>query len=132
MPLKLLLKPHDRVIIDGAVVSNGGSATELIIENKVPILRQKYILSEKDANSPCRRIYFVVQLMYIDEKNLSLHHKTYWKLIQDFIQAVPSALPTVEQISNHILGGQYYQALKLARNLIDYEEEIITRVQEFA
>ena len=120
------------MIIGGAVVTNGNSKSELLVENNVPILRQKDIMNEKDANSPTRRIYFVIQLMYIDEKNLALHHKNYWKLVQDFIQAVPTALPTVDQISNNILGGQYYHALKLARNLIDYEEEIITRVQEFA
>ena len=120
------------MIIGGAVVTNGGFKSEILIENNVPILRQKDIMNEKDANSPTRRIYFVIQLMYIDEQNLALHHKNYWKLVQDFIQAAPTTLPIVDQINNNILGGQYYQALKLAKNLIDYEEEIITRVQEFA
>ena len=132
MALKITLKPHEKMIIGGAVVTNGNSKSELLVENNVPILRQKDIMNEKDANSPTRRIYFVIQLMYIDEKNLPLHHKNYWKLVQDFIQAAPTTLPIVDQISNSILGGQYYQALKLARKLIDYEEEIITRVQEFA
>jgi flagellar protein FlbT len=132
MALKITLKPHEKMIIGGAVVASGNAKSELTIENNVPILRQKDIMNEKDANSPTRRIYFVIQLMYIDEQNLALHHKNYWKLVQDFIQAAPTTLPIVDQISNNILGGQYYQALKLARNLIDYEEEIITRVQEFA
>jgi flagellar biosynthesis regulator FlbT len=33
------------------------------------------------------------------------------------------------QISEEILGGRYYQALKLAQKLIDYEQEVINRVQ---
>ena len=132
MALKITLKPHEKMIIGGAVVTSGNCKSELLVENNVPILRQKDIMSERDANSPTRRIYFVIQLMYIDEKNLPLHHKNYWKLVQDFIQAAPTTLPIVDQISNSILGGQYYQALKVARKLIDYEEEIITRVQEFA
>ena len=132
MALKITLKPHEKMIIGGAVVTNGSSKSEFLIDNNVTILRQKDIMNEKDANSPTRRIYFVIQLMYIDDKNLAQHHKNYWKLVQDVIEAAPSALPVVENISNHILGGQYYQALKLARNLIDYEEEIITRVQEFS
>ena len=120
------------MIIGGAVVTNGSNRCELCIENSVPILRQKDIMNEKEAKSPARRIYFVIQLMYIDDKNLALHHKTYWKLVQEFIQAAPAMLAIVDQISNKILGGQYYQALKLARNLIDYEKEVITLVQEFA
>ena len=61
MPLKISLKPHERMIIGGAVVTNGDSRTEFRIENKVPLLRQKDIMSEQEANSHCRRIYFIQQ-----------------------------------------------------------------------
>ena len=132
MALKITLKPYEKMIIGGAVLTNSNCKCNLVIENNVPILRQKDIMNEKQANSPTRRIYFAIQLMYIDEKNLALHHKTYWKLVQDFIKAAPAMLPIVDQISNKILGGQYYHALKLARNLIDYEKEVIDLVQEFA
>ena len=132
MALKITLKPKEKMIIDGAVVTNGSNRCDLYIENSVPILRQKDILSEKEANSPSRRIYFAIQLMYIDEVNLELHHKTYWQLVHDLIEAVPSALSVIDAISDHILKGQYYQALKEAKNLIDYEEEVIGRVQQFA
>ena len=132
MALKISLKPHERMIIDGAVVSNGTVKCELIIENNVPILRQKDIMSEKEANSPARRIYFAIQLMYIDEENLAVYHKNYWKLVKDFIQAAPRVLPVVDEISHHILKGQYYQALKLAKNLIAYEREAIQHAFETA
>ena len=132
MALKITLKPHEKMIIDGAVVTNGANRCELYIENSVPILRQKDILSEKEADSPARRIYFAIQLMYIDRANLELHHKTYWRLVQDLIQAAPSTLPVIDAISDNILKGQHYRALKGARNLIDYEKEVVTRVQEFA
>jgi flagellar protein FlbT len=45
------------------------------------LLREKNILKEEEANTPGRRIYFVIQLMYIDEENLTTHHKTYWELV---------------------------------------------------
>ncbi len=131
MALKITLKPGERMIIDGAVITNGSNKCDLLIENNVPILRQKDIMSESTADSPARRIYFAIQLMYIDEENLALYHKNYWKLVQDFIEAVPSALPLIDDISDRILKSQYYQALKLSKNLIEYEKEIIIRVQEF-
>ncbi|MCP4374071.1 MAG: flagellar protein FlbT, partial [Deltaproteobacteria bacterium] len=40
MALKITLKPNERMIIDGAVITNGSTVTDFIIENKVPILRQ--------------------------------------------------------------------------------------------
>ena len=128
MPLKITLKPHERMIVGGAVISNGNTRCDLLIENEVPVLRQKDILREKDADSPCRKIYFTIQLMYIDEENLTEHHNTYWKLVQDTIKAAPSMLVLIDQISDHILNSEYYQALRLARKLIDYEQEIIDHV----
>ena len=128
MPLKITLKSNERMIVGGAVITNGNTRCNLLIENKVSILRQKDIMSEKDADSPCRKIYFTIQLMYIDEENLIEHHNTYWKLVQDIVKAAPSMLALIDQISEHILNNKYYQALKLARKLIDYEQEVIDRV----
>ena len=83
MALKITLKPNERMIIGGAVLANGNSKEcNLLIENNVPILREKDILSEKDADKLCSQIYFTIQLMYIDEKNLLLlKQETNGKLI---------------------------------------------------
>ena len=117
------------MIIGGAVVTNGDSRTQLIIENKVPLLREKDILSEQEANSPARRIYFVIQLMYVDEENLMTHHQLYWNLVEALVQAAPSVVNLVDQISEHILFGRYYQALKIAKQLIEYEEEVMNATE---
>jgi flagellar protein FlbT len=128
MALKINLKPHERLIIGGAVISNGNSKSEFIVENKVPVLREKDILREKDVDSPCKRIYFVVQLMYVDQENLAEHHRTYWELVRDVSEAAPSRRLILQEISNNVLNGHYYKALKLARSLIAYEQEAIRNV----
>ncbi len=128
MALKISLKPNERIIIGGAVVTNGGNRCDLSFENKVPLLREKDIMRESDAGTPACQIYFVIQLMYIDEDNLAVHHQAYWKLVKTFLDAVPSSLPLIDQISDSILKGQYYAGLKTAAKLIEYEEEVIARV----
>jgi flagellar biosynthesis repressor protein FlbT len=129
MALKISLKPHERLVLGGSAVTiirNGESSNDLIIENKVPILiRGKDIMLEDDANSPCRRIYFIVQLMYIDGNNLAEYHSLFWRLVRDLIEAAPSTLGFLDRISEHILDERYYQALKAARQLIDYERELM-------
>ena len=123
------MKPGERMVIGGAVLTNGNSAScDLVIENKASILRQKDILSEKKANSPCRRIYYAIQLMYIDENNLAAYHKAYWDLVRDLVRAAPSTVVLIDSISEHILQRQYYQALKLTKRLIEYEQEAIQHV----
>ena len=114
------------MIIGGAVVANGNTKnTDLIIENNGPVLRQKDILSEQDATSHCSRIYFVIQLMYIDSENLASHQHAYWKLVHELLDAVPRLTGHVNEINEHILIGNYYRALKLASQLIDYEQEVL-------
>ena len=128
MALKITLKPAEKMILGGAVVANGGSSScELVIQNKTPILRQKDILNEENADSPCRRIYYVIQLMYIDEGSLSTYHKVYWDLVTELVRAAPSTLGLVDAVSEHILQRRYYQALKLTKQLIEYEQEAIER-----
>jgi len=129
MALKIILKPGERIIISGAVITNGKTTAQLLIENLVPVLRQKEIMGENEASTPCRRIYLVIQLMYIDAGNLATHHHTYWNLVRDVLTAAPSILPMIDQISDHILNNRYYQALKLTKKLIAYEEETLAHVR---
>lgn len=125
MSLKLTLKPQERIIIGGAVISNGNKTTEISIENSVPILRQKDIMTEAQADSPARRIYFAIQLMYIDSDNRESYINSYFGLSQEMAEAAPSTLSYLTKLSELIAVSKFYQALKIARQLIEYEKELI-------
>jgi flagellar biosynthesis repressor protein FlbT len=129
MALKIALKPQEKLIIGGAVIQNGKNRSEFIVENTVAILREKDIMREEEATTYCSRIYFVIQLMYIDSGNLVEYHNTYWALVKDLINAVPSTLKHIDSISEHLLKNEYYQALKAAKELIEYEREVLDRVR---
>jgi flagellar protein FlbT len=130
MALKLALKPQEKVIIGGAVITNGNTACNLLIENNVPILREKDILTEEQADTFCKKIYLVVQLMYLSE-GINLELTThYTRLVDDLLTAAPSMKDLISGISGYILNGKYYQALKLAQQLIQYEEELLTYATE--
>lgn len=113
------------MILSGAVIANGDTRCDLVVENNVPILRQKDILSLKEADTPCKRIYFAIQLMYVDEKNLSEHQRIFWELVKDVLEAAPSTGILLNEICGHILQSEYYPALKLTRKLITYENEVM-------
>jgi flagellar biosynthesis repressor protein FlbT len=125
MALKITLKSNERLIVGGAVVRNGGKGAVLFIENTTPILREKDILGERDANTPCKRVYFSIQLMYIDESNVPQYRRAYAELAGEVLDAAPSTGQYIQQINERIDAGNYYQALKTARNLIDYEQELL-------
>lgn len=130
MALKISLRPHERIVIAGAVISNGGKRCELVIENQIPILREKDLMSESEADTPCRHIYFVVQLMYLDVENLKSHHQNYWRLVEEVLAAAPSMTVYIDRISECLVAENYYQALRRAWELINYEKEVLSRVTE--
>lgn len=127
MALKVELKPGERIIVGTAVIRNGDSRAKLVIEGSAPILREKDILTAATADSPARRIYLAVQLMYLDG-DVGAHHEVYFELVRDFLAAAPSALPYVAEINNRVLGGDLYKALKAAKELVAYEQKLIAHV----
>ena len=60
--------------------------TRLLIEGTVPILREKDIMSLSRANSPAKRIYLAIQLMYT-AKRPEDHHALYFRLVRDIVRA---------------------------------------------
>lgn len=130
MPLRISLRAGERLIVGGAVVRNAGGRTSLLIENDVPILRGREVMGLQDATSPCRRIYFAIQLMYVDEEHLADHQRLFTDLVREVVTASPSMAPRLAEIGARIAEGQHYQALKLARQLVAYEEELIGNVTD--
>ena len=123
MALKVELKAGERFIVGDCVITNTDQRARLLIDGEVPILREKDILTPETANTPAKRIYFCVQMMYLS-RNPANHHETYFQLIRDILQAAPSTWPYIESINNHILTGEMYKALKQVRKLIAYEQEL--------
>lgn len=126
MGLKVELKPGERFILGDCIVTNGDQRTRLLIEGQSPILREKDIMTAEQADSPAKRIYFVVQLMYTSRDPVA-HHETYFTLMRELVQAVPSTWPHIEAISNHIMAGEMYKALKRAKTLIAYEKDLLDK-----
>jgi len=127
MPLRVELKPGERVIIGNAVIRNGEQRTRFFIEGEAPILREKDILTVETADTPAKRIYLAVQIMYLNG-DIQGHNEVYFPLVRDFLNAAPSAMPIIAEVNNHLLTGEFYKALKEAKKLIVFEEEAISHV----
>ena len=131
MSLKVELKPGERLIIGNCVVTNSDQRTRLFIDGRAPILREKDILTPETADSPAKRIYLAVQLMYLDEDTSKLQER-YFRLVDEILAAAPSMLPFIDAINNEILTGELYKALKAAGKLIRYEEELLANAKSSA
>jgi flagellar protein FlbT len=130
MPLKVELGPHERIIIGSCVITNTEQRTRLLIDaERIPILREKDIMTPALADSPAKLIYLSVQLMYLSTDPMA-HHPTYFRLVRDVMLTMPSAWPLIEAINTQILNGDLYGALKQARSLIAHESRVLAGEDE--
>lgn len=124
MALVIDLKPGEKILIGDAVITNDSQRTRLHIAGEAPILREKDVMQEDAADTPCRRVYFLVQCMYLARSSQS-YHARYFELVHEIQKASPSSAIFFMQINEHIISGTFYKALKVARELIDHERELI-------
>ncbi|MFW6354105.1 MAG: flagellar biosynthesis repressor FlbT [Verrucomicrobiota bacterium] len=128
MPLKIKIKPGERVLLGTTLIENGEHPTQISILNQVPILREKDLMNEEMADSAAKKLYYIVQVMYIEQSRSKEQYEAFLRITKDLIQAAPSLIDTIYKISEHILAEAYYPALKEARALIEKESELIRRV----
>jgi len=126
MALKIELKPFERIIIGDSLITNSDQRTRFLIEGNAPILREKDILTAEAANTPIKRIYLCVQMMYL-ENDIAKYQETYFEFVKDVLAAMPSSRKLIETASNHILSGSFYKALKDIRKLMTREEELLKK-----
>ena len=125
MALKVELKPHEQIIIGCSVITNTDQRARLLIDgDKIPILREKDIMTPAAADTPAKLIYLAVQLMYIST-DPQVNHGTYFNLLRDLVTTAPSMWPIIEGINTNILSGDLYLALKEARKLVAYEKKLL-------
>jgi len=129
MALVIDLKPGEKILIGTAVITNDTQRTRLHISGDAPILREKDILREEDARSPCQKIYFLIQCMYL-ARNPKIYFDKYFGLIREIQEAAPTTSLFFMKINDMILEGSYYKAMKEARELLSHEQELLENVQK--
>ena len=118
------------MFLNGAVVVNGDTRSDLTVLNEVSILREKDIMAEANADTPCKRVYFLVQLMYIDPVSRMDYIDTLHELVSGIAQAARSTIPLLDKLGELVALGDYYQAMKHAKKLISYEKELLEHVSQ--
>lgn len=125
MPLKLSLRPNEKVVLNGAVIQNGDRRTTLLLQNKASVLREKDIMQAEDANTPARRIYFPVMMMYLSLGDMSEMYNEFAVRMTEFMGVLSNVaiLEECVNLSREVMAGDYYKGLARCRKLIEYETE---------
>lgn len=123
MPLRIKLPARERIIINGAVIENAGDATTIVLHNRADILRRKEVMSEDEANSPAKRVYYAFQCAYMFEEERERYTLVGLDFLREYADAAPSARPISDKIRAQIDKGRLYNALRGTQDLIEHERE---------
>ena len=124
MPLRVELKPFERIVIGETVIINSGTRTSFLIDGEAPLLREKDTVTAETANTPAKRLYFCVQMMYL-KNDIPRYRNAYLGFIDDLRQAIPGSRDTIDAANNHVSSGALYKALKEIRKLMKAEQGLL-------
>jgi flagellar protein FlbT len=125
VPLKIDLKPGDKIIVNGAVLENAGGNAKILIHNEAAILRSKEIMTEKERTSPAAHIYFTLQCAYVFPDKVNEYMEQFTKLAEDFMIASPSSAAIISEIARLVDEGMMYKALKMSQKLLAHEKVLM-------
>ena len=122
MPLRVELKPFERIVIGDSVIINSGTRTCFLIDGETPILRERDTVTAETANTPAKRLYLCVQTMYL-KSDVTRYRERYLGLIKELQDVIPNSRDLICSVEAFVASGSLYKALKEIRKLMKREEE---------
>ena len=131
MPLKLTLRPRERFVLNGSVLTNGDRRSDLIVENQVSLLRERDVLKPDEADTPMKRIYFTIMMMYMDGGLEGDYYDQFSELMTDFMCAVTTkeVVQKCHRILDDVHEQRFYTAMMMSKSLLPFEKERLEYVQ---
>ena len=128
--LVLELRQGDMIVVNGAAI-RFRTKTRIELTAHARFLFGRQIMAPSDADTPARRIYYALQTAYIgepEERVAGLEEAR--ARTREFQAATTSkmAQALLDQALACAEAGKCYQALRLARRVVQHEDAVLGRV----
>lgn len=125
--LVLKLGPHERVLINGAVIENGERRSRLaVMTPNAHILRLRDAIHPEEVNTPVRRVCYIAQMVLSGDAAAGDARLQLLRGIEQLSQALTDhdSRTLLAQATAAVLQDQPYQVLKALRGLLPREERL--------
>jgi flagellar protein FlbT len=126
--LVLKLAPHERVLINGAVIENGDRRTRFaIVTPRAHILRLKDAIHPGEVTTPVRRVCYIAQLVLSGDADPAEARPQLLRGIEQLSQVLtdPDSRAHLDHATSAVLAEQTYEALKALRALLPREARLL-------
>lgn len=125
--LVLKLGPHERVLINGAVIENGDKRSRLaVMTPNANILRLRDAIHPEEVNTPVRRVCYIAQLVLSGDADPGEAKMQLLRGIEQLSQVLTDhdSRALLSQATAAVLENQHYQVMKFLRGLLPREERL--------
>lgn len=129
MALTLKLRPGERFVINGAVVTNGDRPVAVTVGNFAHILRERDILHEEQATTPVTRAYYGIQALLLANSTGEAERGAAVAAIEELIGVFRNedVLTCLQRARGHVGAVDYYKALVALKKVIQYERLLFAK-----
>ena len=131
--LILKLGPHERVLINGAVIENGDRRSRFaVISPRANILRLRDAVHPGEANTPVRRVCYIAQLVLSGDAEADAARQQLLRGIEQLSQVFkdPDSRSQLSRATDAVLRDEHYQALRALRALLPREARLLAAARQ--
>lgn len=131
--LILKLAPHERVLINGAVIENGERRSRFsIVTPSAHILRLRDAIHPDEVKTPVRRVCYVAQLILSGDSDPDEVRPQLLRGIEQLSQVLTDvdSRALLNRATDAALAGEYYQTLRALRSLLPREERLLAGARQ--
>lgn len=124
MPLRITLKPLERLIINGASIRNGSRNSSFLIENHCKFLREGEIIHESEADTPCKKLCVTLQVLHLSDNPAEVEN-LFFRQAADIMKEMPSAAVFMSVIQDALAEKNTHAAIKAGKQLVYHERDLL-------
>ena len=126
--MHITLRANEKIFINGAVIKVDRK-TSIELLNDAVFLLEAHVIHERDATTPLRQLYYIIQLMLM-EPGERAENKAMFQQQVAAMQAVytePAILDGLVKVVAMVLRARHFEALKVIRSLLPVEDRLTGR-----
>lgn len=120
MPLRIELKPFERLIINGAAIRNGDRRSSFLVETRCKFLRESEIITQSEADTPAKQIHLTLTVVYLADDPRAAEN-LFFAQAAELLTTMPDAASYLVAIRDAVEAREYHRAIKRGKELVAYE-----------